>query len=201
MTVDVSNNPSIIISHIHRDHWYGMTKFTQAFQCDWYIPAQNRGILFQKRCAEIIASGGNINIINSSIVSNLGTIFTHSSSPISAKTAPKGKHETGLSMKLKLHSDTNSDVNILVPGDQVYDYIPSQHLNNIDILVATHHGGTYTKPNAKYNNIPISAGAGTIIYSYGQHNTYGHPSKLSDYQSKGWTTAHNTYSNLDFSLK
>lgn len=204
MTVDVSGKPSIIISHVHRDHWYGITVFTESFECDWYIPDQQKEVLFEKRCAEIIASGGSVSIISTAISSSLGTVFIGGKSKRKVTRLPKHKHENGLGLKIKLFSDTMTDINILVPGDQRYDYIPKRYLDEIDILVASHHGGEYSwsKHRKVYKEIPSSTNeSGKIIYSYGNSNTYEHPSKVADYQKNRWYIEHHTAIDSDFKLK
>lgn len=204
MTIDASGKPSIVISHIHRDHWYGITVFTDAFKCNWYIPNQNKETLFKKRCAEIIASGGSVNYVIASITFNIGTIFVGETSKHSPMRMPNHKHENGLAMNVKLRCDKkNIDVNILVPGDLRYDYIPQTYLSDIDILVASHHGGSYSwsKRNNVNDDIKYNTKDGLIIYSYGEDNTHNHPTKENDYIRKGWTKNHKTAIDLDFRLK
>ncbi|MDR7856817.1 MBL fold metallo-hydrolase [Tissierella sp.] len=203
MTVDVNRKPSIVISHIHRDHWFGICEFPKAFECDWYIPNQDREVLFIKRCAEIRISGGSISIISSSIQLSFGCVFVNEYSKHNRKRIPTHKHENGLAMRLKLYSSENKEVNILVSGDQRYDYMPDKYLKGIDILVASHHGGEYSwscRGNV-HDDIPDSTRLGKIIYSYGKDNTYEHPSKDCSYHKKGWTNEHRTPIHGDYCLK
>jgi hypothetical protein len=204
MSVDVTQKPSIVISHIHKDHWYGITVFTKAFECDWYIPRQRLGAIFTKRCAEIIVSGGSVNYITSPIIMDYGTIFLSGDSRYEPGRTYSHKHDNGIAMKIKLYSSKESkDVNILVAGDQRYDYMPENYLKDIDILVASHHGGIYSWSDRSdvYEEIPISTGTGQVIYSYGKDNTHNHPSKVDEYELKGWKISHMTPNDLDYKLK
>lgn len=203
MTIDINGMPSIVLSHIHKDHWYGITVFTKAFECDWYIPKQDLGMLFRKRCAEIILSGGSVNYIVSPIDLGYGVVFTSEDSKSEPSRIKRHKHDNGLAMKIKLSSKESTDVNILVSGDQRYDFISKKYLKEIDILVASHHGGEYSwskKPTVSLD-IPYGTGLGQIIYSCGRDNTHNHPSKVKDYMSRGWAKVHDTRADLDYILK
>jgi len=205
MDIDLSEKPSIVISHIHRDHWFGLTVFTESFECDWYLPNQKKELLFEKRCAEITASGGSVSYIDTTISSNLGTIFIGcSESKCKRYRRPSNQHEDGLGMKLRLFNEkSNSYVNVLVPGDQNYDYIPQIYLEEIDVLVASHHGGKYSwsSRQAVSEDIPNNSNKGRIIYSYGRCNTHNHPSKIDDYELKGWIRRHDTMTDFTYDLK
>ncbi|GEM_PF-2423694 len=203
--IDLSEKPSIVISHVHRDHWYGLTIFTESFYCDWYIPHQYKEPLFLKRCAEILANGGSVSYIDSPIMSAFGTIFKGSKlSNYDPTRAAKQKHENGLGMKLKLFSEkVNSDVNVLIPGDQNFDYIPRSYLSDIDVLVASHHGGKYSWSTRQdvFLDIPYNYNNGQIIYSYGFNNTHSHPSSILDYEERDWVRRHDTIKDSTFKLK
>ncbi len=203
MTVDVSQVPSIILSHIHRDHWYGITVFTKSFECNWYIPDQYMEPLFRKRCAEIIVSGGSVSYINTPISLGFGTIIMNINSRYNPTRLPSHKHDNGLAIKMTLQSKEMKNVNILIAGDQRYDYMPEKYLKEIDILVASHHGGEYSwsKRRTVYDDIPISTGLSQIIYSYGYNNTHNHPSEENQYNLRGWKNSHKTAIHSDYKLK
>ncbi len=203
MNINVDYHPSIVISHIHTDHWYALMEFPGAFRCNWYIPNQDLGILFSKRCAEIIVSGGCVNRIISTITGNMGTIFVSGNSKCNPEHAPQHKHDTGLSMRLRFTMRDNI-INVLVPGDQRYDFIPDVFLSDIHVLVASHHGGEYSWSNRRgvYLDIPLAVEhlQSIIVYSYGTDNTHDHPSKIDDYVSRGWRRAHYTPEDSDYVL-
>lgn len=202
ININVDNYPSIILSHIHIDHWYAITEFTEAFKCQWYIPNQDLKTFFRKRCAEIIASGGNVYYITDTIRGSVGTIFINGDSKHTPSRSPKHIHENGLSMRLRLTLQ-NTTINVLISGDQYYDYIPDSYLRDLNVLVACHHGGEYSWSSRRnvYEDIPQPiVGPSKIIYSYGETNTYQHPSKTDDYRRRGWESAHNTPDDSDYIL-
>lgn len=204
MSIDLSRRPSIIISHIHRDHWGAISKFTEAVDCEWYIPNQDLQIEFSKRCTEIMHSNGKVRVINTPIRLSFGdVILPRKFSKHKPKRESNHKHDDGLMLKLELYSEGGDKVNILVPGDQRYDYIEDDDLKEIDVLVASHHGGEYSwsKRGNVDDDIPTNTKQGIIIYSYGKGNEHGHPSKESDYSKKGWSDVHRTPFDNDYKLK
>jgi len=118
------------------------------------------------------------------------------------------EHETGLGLRLEAKNECNVEINILIPGDQRYDYIDNIYLSDIDILVASHHGGEYSWSKRKnvHDDIPEPrcSDSSLLIYSYGagdsKPNTHGHPSKTSEYRLKKWVNAHHTPSNNDYCM-
>ncbi|MGV8147364.1 MAG: hypothetical protein ACLKAM_12440 [Alkaliphilus sp.] len=84
-------------------------------------------------------------------------------------------------------------------GDQRYSYLPPAVLKDIDILVASHHGGSYSK-SSRHTSFPSPNLRSIVIYSYGTDNRYGHPSHVAAYQQRGWTNSHHT-TNGDYVLK
>ncbi|WP_303871390.1 hypothetical protein [Acetobacterium wieringae] len=84
-------------------------------------------------------------------------------------------------MRIEAYDVDGKELNILIAGDRRYDYIEQAQLENIDILVASHHGGAFCwskrgiLPTAKNEETSI------IIYSCGRGNTHKHPSKVSEY--------------------
>lgn len=69
---------------------------------------------------------------------------------------------------------------ILAQASDVLSYESSTVTgNNIHKLVVPHHGGDYSYKTSIYRNyqIPHNIIGGTAIYSFGNDNSYGHPSK------------------------
>lgn len=101
-------------------------------------------------------------------------------------------HETGLSLCLEAKNVEGNKLNILIVGDQRYDYIDAPQLRELDLLVASHHGGDYCW--SKLGGIPVPSPRlfSTVIYSYGIGNTYAHPSKVEDYNIANWAQAYHT---------
>lgn len=204
ITANISPNRIIILSHIHMDHWYRLLYEINAFKCNWYIPNQDRKKVFNHKCAEVIAKGGSVNIIKNEINFSVGTILLNGKSNIKPTRGPSHEHENGISIRLEVKDEFGNDKNILISGDQRYDYMKAKYKKDLDILVASHHGGTYTWSNRKnaFKDIPIPRSEDSIIvYSYGNNNEYEHPSKESDYSKIGWKIDKKTPINGDFSIK
>lgn len=190
--LDVNEEATILLSHTHKDHWYGVAYNKNSYKCHWYLPDQTKSILFNKKIAEIVNSGGSVNIINRDLAFPRAKITCGGISKINASRIASNKHETGLTFRIEGKDEFDNSTNILVAGDQSYDYIATSQLSDIDILVASHHGGSYCwsvagnipSPKVKYN--------GKLIYSCGINNRHKHPSKTSDYKTAGWMHEHNT---------
>lgn len=188
---------TIILSHIHTDHWNCLDQYPKAFQADWIIPEKGSKVRFKKRCAEIIASGGTVAELQKALDFKFGKILYGAPSKYRVSRKPSYEHENGLSMRV------DGGKKILVPGDQNYDYIEDNELNDIDILVASHHGGAYSW-SGRLNvddDLPVAMKDSVIIYSSGRENSYKHPSKNNDYKNKGWLNEHKTELDSDYSIK
>lgn len=197
INISVKLPTTIILSHIHNDHWNCLNQYPKAFQADWIIPEVGSKVTFKKRCAEIIASGGTVAEVKASMKFKYGKILYGAPSRYKVGRIANHEHEYGLCMRIERAKK------ILVPGDQNYDYIEPSVLKDIDILVASHHGGNYSWSCrlGVEKDLPDANIDSPIIYSSGEHNTYNHPSKKNDYRSKGWKKEHRTERDLDFSIK
>lgn len=72
ITVDINEKSTIIFYHIHKVYWYRVTEEPNAFECNLYIPDQDKNIDFSKKCAEVIIEGGNVQILKNNIIFNRG---------------------------------------------------------------------------------------------------------------------------------
>lgn len=187
MTQDTTSEATIILSHIHRDHWFKISMEKSAFSCHWYIPDQPRKSQFNKKCAEIIYNGGAVSIIKNSVPFSRGILYCHASSSFH-------KHETG--MVLRINADINGVTGgLLIAGDQRYDFIAPQIVCELHMLVATHHGGEYSAKASTLVPSPMWNGESLLVYSYGlgsngRINTHSHPSKRAKYAQ--WKNVHET---------
>lgn len=192
---------AIILTHVHKDHWFRIVDDINAYRCDWYIPNQiiQKKAQLKHKFAEVIAYGGSVSIINRDIDFGYGKIISRGVSKINPSRAASHVHETGLTVRIEAYNSDGKDLNILIAGDQRYDYIEKSQLKELDILVASHHGGTYcwsTRgciPDARNEN-------STVIYCYGNGNTHGHPSKTSDYVASNWKKDYHTSISGDFEI-
>lgn len=194
----VSKDTTIILSHLHKDHWFGLKHNFHAYQCSWYIPDQKRKMQIDKKLSEIIAEGGTVSIIRKGISTGLFSITC--GALLGIANSDKGYyHKKGNTLRLNAFKAKDRR-NILVSGDQMYNSIPTFQKKDIDILVASHHGGDYSETNTMMD-IPNASGEGELIYSYGEGNRYSHPSHVRDYISKGWIKRHDTATDNDYEIE
>lgn len=194
--VNILTNPgiTIILSHIHKDHWFRIADDFTAYQCNWFIPDQPRTVQLNHVIAEIIVHGGSVNIINSDIEFGRGRLTCGGVSRINPSRCANHVHESGLSLRLEAHDTQGKELNILIAGDQRYDYINASQLSNLDLLVASHHGGDCCWSNQGRIPEARALSSSTVIYSYGTNNTHGHPSNESAYIAANWAQAYHTTS-------
>lgn len=206
VTGNVNTNATIILSHIHADHWCRLTEEPNAFKCKWFIPTQKPTLTLNHKYSEIILSGGSVNVVKQTFNFNGGSLFCEGTSKHKPSRVADHEHETGLGLRLEAKNENGQEINILIPGDQQYDYIDNAFLSNIDILVASHHGGKYSWSRRcnVFNDIPLprNRDSSLIIYSYGMNgsipNSYNHPSETKDYRLRNWVNVHNTPSDCDY---
>ena len=191
LSLPADKNTIILLSHIHEDHWCGFRNNKEALESTWIIP-QSPSKSLLKVLADIKDKKGKILLLNTS---GNNIYFDKCINNICIKAGnhnvkSKGIHETGIA--LIIESNKNGDkYRILVSGDQKYqNHIPS-FLLDINVLVASHHGGDYGRTISfpAHNNEKHH-----VIYSYGKNNTYSHPSKIKDYRNKAWNNEHHTIS-------
>ena len=191
----IQDGGTIILSHQDQDHWWGVKNNLIAYSCIWKVPKQDRKVKLTKTLSEIILNGGAVEEVGENIDIGIGKI-TYSGQSVIRPSRPASltkPHETGLTLRLEVQGVKGERLNILVTGDQYYDYITPGQLGSLDILVATHHGGLYcwsVRECAPSPGTPESL----IVYSYGEGNSNGHPSKKEDYEELGWLNEHHTCS-------
>jgi len=194
ITGHITPGKSIILSHIHRDHWNRLTTEKAAYKCCWYIPNQERMLQFGHKCAEIIKYGGSVDIITDSIHFAKGELLCNKTSIQSPPSNANDSHKTGFALRINACVSGKLE-GIVVSGDQMYDYIDARLFDDLRILVATHHGGSYGNGSVPQ---PMSAGENKIVYSYGHENKYEHP-KTQPYCSS-WKNEHHTPYDGDYSI-
>lgn len=190
-----AKNAIIILSHIHRDHWFRLSIEKSAFEANWLIPDHPRKKQFEKKCAEIIYSGGTVSILREDIHFPRYRICCTPQSTTSSHL-----HETGIILWIDSEIDGKAG-GILIPGDQRYDFIDDINKHNLHILVATHHGGEYSARTSTNVPFPLLNGESRLVYSYGLGNTYRHP--LSKTKAYGlWQNVFQTpLENKDFAIE
>ncbi|MBD5509359.1 MAG: hypothetical protein HDR05_15310 [Lachnospiraceae bacterium] len=186
-------NTRIVISHRDMDHWYAYSLNPLALTCHWIMPRQS-SVRFNNLVAKINVSGGkveNIGLTPEVVVNKNIKIFNFDISNTSI-ICSANSHKNGMSMLVCGKDAFKKDLRILIAGDQEYCYMQDACKQNghLNILVATHHGGTYTHSTRSgcHTEIPdpLRGNDNRLIISCGKGNTYHHPSKLSDY--KNWNS-------------
>lgn len=200
----IAEGATILLSHVHEDHWCGFRINPDALKCRWMIPQKPTKTL-SKVLSSVYLSGGTIilyradglDIFKIKSVNNC-MVAGNTKSKISAARIPKAVHENGNALYI-FAEHNNKEWKIVVSGDQDYDYQDDSYLKDVNLLVACHHGGSYSwskgaivpNPNTDENE---------IVYSYGGGNTYGHPSEVGEYNRNGWNTEHHTPRDSDYEV-
>lgn len=200
----LDENTTILLSHIHEDHWCGFRINPGALKCRWIIPQQKLSKALAKMLSNVKLNGGtflgykkeDINIFRINSTDN----YILTGNKFKSKPVSKNVHMTGKALYI-FAEHNGKEYKIVVSGDQYYDYQDYNYLNGIDLLVACHHGGKYSKKAT--TAVPLPNPKNKIVYSYGSRNTYGHPSRKSCtvYRSNKWRTEHHTPINSNFSIK
>lgn len=197
--LSIAHQAVIVLSHIDEDHWCGYRVNANALQATWIIPKQKLEKKFKVLLGHIIYAGGRILFHKGIQYNNLeiGHIDHSNIQPSRQHRKKTLKHETGYAMYLHGNDEKGNDRYIVVSGDQDYDYQDSNNLRNINLLVACHHGGAYSwstkvKPPAPANQNSL------VVYSYGEGNSYGHPTRRMDYINNGWCTQFDTPGSMGY---
>lgn len=170
-----TNSPPVVLSHWDMDHWISGHKHRNALSLDWITPRQAIGPT-HLAFAQKLSSSNKLHIWPQNLpilTTSLGTFYK----------LPKGtgRNHTGIVFVAEVFQ--NNRKYILCPGDACYSRINASLF--IDVLVATHHGGYMRGNTPPHPNLT----PGTIIYSYGQNNSYGHPhhQTMTDCRTAGWS--------------
>lgn len=118
----IAENATILLSHVHEDHWCGFRINPEELKCRWVIP-QKPGKVLTKVLASVYLSGGSIslyranglnvfkikNINNCMVVGNDKSLIKHSR-------VPKTVHENGNALYI-LAEHEGMEYKIAVSGD------------------------------------------------------------------------------------
>ncbi len=185
-------NPLIILSHWDWDH---MASVKKAMHLDaknllWLAPKQAVGITHLKFAIELYNEKNlllwpeNFLFIKSNYI-EIQKINTKNK---------RDKNNNGLVVIVTIVSkEDNHQYTILLPADASYSHVDLSRYDELNGLVATHHGASSDNclieiPKASFHNI--------LVYSYGEHNTFGHPKDLSKekHEKQGWHNSKHTTS-------
>lgn len=150
----------VILSHWDADHYYGALMEPQIYSSTWVVPRQNLGPL-AKQVATKIGIHGRILVWPYSLADR-----NWSGGLTVAKCLGRSKNDSGLAVGLSIRS-----AEIFLAGDADYACVPKKLYQNLDILVASHHGGK-TRSRAPSPGVNKKSYA---ILSNGIGNSFGHP--------------------------
>jgi hypothetical protein len=150
----------------------------QALECDWLVPRQKLGAVHRAFATELVERG-HLHIWPSSLPSlTVGQITVE-------HCTGKDQNDSGLSMIVKKAPRCKKKSTVLLPGDADYNSIPSV-LKGVRFngVVASHHGSRVRS----IASVAAPRSGGTLVYSYGSGNVFGHPRLHSqlDYLRAGW---------------
>jgi hypothetical protein len=166
----VSQKPTILLSHWDVDHVETAVRDTRFHELKWIVPLQAMG-LYHLRLAYNIARHGQLWIWPNTLHQHDCDLFR-----IVKCTGPNNsKNHSGLALYLKKETQsaqTLPKIEILLPADAAYCYIPDSDKQELSGLVATHHGAEFPVNN---NPVPVTHKPNAIVYSFGNGNSYHHP--------------------------
>lgn len=181
----IAENGVIILSHTDEDHWCGFRKEPLGLSATWIIPRQRSKASFSKAVAAILIHHGKVYYNDPNGLSSGDLIVAHASFHLSSGRNPRDFHQTGYAMYLHGKDSEGNSRNIAISGDQYYDCQPQTQLQKLNLLVACHHGGKYSRSSRCSPPSPANK-SGRVVYSYGKGNSYKHPSKTKEYELAGW---------------
>jgi hypothetical protein len=159
--------PPVVLSHFHHDHWAAVSRFPQAYSQTWIVPRQGATLGFThavlagriRRDGELLIWPDDEDVISGGSIEVLRCLGNN-------------RNDSGLACVI--HGPDAK--RILLPGDARYSNIA--HMPDpVHALVAAHHGGRTNATEAQIPT-PASEAAGRLVYSYGPGNSYNHPLPL-----------------------
>jgi beta-lactamase superfamily II metal-dependent hydrolase len=182
-------NTHIVLSHWDADHWYaaGVKLLESAKKSRWLAPRQEVSPMHQNLAAQL-KSRLKLWPKNRtrSLVIETGDGFIQID-----KCTGDTRNYSGLAVILVRTHPTDDDQIMILPGDAGFQHIPGltdgdtdQVYGEVVGLMTTHHGS-----RTHLEEVPeASEWGGTIVYSYGEGNGYGHPAPeaVEAYEEAGW---------------
>ncbi|ODM74993.1 hypothetical protein [Bradyrhizobium elkanii] len=175
----LKDDPVVVLTHWHYDHFHAANKFTTALNRTWIAPFQRIGPGPQSAMASSIAQNGNLLIWNGKGILKKGAI------ELERCTGSTGNfNRSGIAVWV--NGPNHQDDPILLPGDAGYSDIPSlkRSVRSITSLVVSHHGGRAPGKAPAKPNLSTARAA----MSFGNKNSYKHPlaPSIAKLQKAGW---------------
>lgn len=179
--VCLKDDPIIILTHWHYDHFHAANKFSAALNRTWIAPLQEIGPGPQLVMASSIAENGNLLIWKGKGILKNGSIELE-------RCTGSGKNFNRSGIAVWVNGPNRVDKPILLPGDAGYVDIPSlkgSATRSITSLVVSHHGGRAAGPVPPPPNLPVARAA----MSFGARNSYKHPlsPSIKKLRKAGWS--------------
>jgi len=186
---EFEDEPVILLTHWDGDHWYagGVTLLDDAKKCRWLAPRQEVSPMHQKLAATLKSK---LRLWPKSRKNSLQIVTGNGFVQIDKCTGDERNYSGLAVLIVRLDLDDGHQM-VVLPGDAGYQHIPALDASSSEMidakvigLMATHHG---SKTHLENVPRPHSLG-GTIVYSYGTGNGYGHPAPeaVAEYESQGW---------------
>ena len=193
MSFCFKNNPPIILSHWHADHYMAACLLDDhALECKWVVPCQN-GIPNTAKFAARLKQKGNL-LVWPDTLAVLQTPYGDL-----LKCTGKTRNTSGLAWDAIIgvpESSQGPRYRVLMPGDAGYDNMGTAPIPDCHALIVAHHGG------AASGRIPTPAPKTkqpTFVIPYGKSpksgtNSYEHPDSevVKALQVAGWKKQLNT---------
>lgn len=181
---------TIILSHWDMDHFFSALHSTNAdlLSRNWLAPGPIPARPTHSMLALKIQQFGNLKLWPSnvrSLVSTFGSIVIgRSNGPVSNRNA------SGIVMSVPLECNEKMR-RVLLTGDAEYRYIPTAFLQDVDAVIAPHHGGRIT---GRVFQSRRGGKNSAHVFSYGRGNSFGHPhiNALVGHQNAGWGVRYDT---------
>ncbi|HLP64754.1 hypothetical protein [Flavobacterium sp.] len=169
------NNPPVLLSHWDLDHIQTAVFDDTILNSKWLVPIQGGLSNTAIHIALELQNRGNLICWNNKL-----THYNFSGHRVSKCIGNQNnKNNSGLALFINYDNDEY----VLLPGDASYTKITNYPVTKFIGLVASHHG---SKSSISGVPKPISEKS-MLVYSFGELNTYGHPTARNSYLRANWT--------------
>lgn len=164
----------IILSHWDWDHLHGYYVFPILQRYLWLTPVQQLGPGASRVAAQLHQNRQLYGLATGSVCFRWGKIAV-------CKGPAGNRNQTGLAMRVKLPHLNK----VLLTGDADYGHAEAVLGSaTYSSLVVTHHGANFG------GSVPSPHGIAKAVVSYGNGNTYNHPSLNALAKHSGWAIEH-----------